>query len=313
MQQSKNHALERKTVDIGQYISESLAETLRSTYAESFPDTMTSFVIDKSLIEQALGLSSKVAGVRFMYGLRDMLNPNSVSVILVPCTSRSVYSQNTMPLISEQGYYDHLGTQYHLLETAELIANFIQSQNTQDPQLVYKTTTRGNFIGRNSLVDLLKDQACQSISYTLGLEEKTIQPILQALDSNEEPINNLYMERSQPCPPFCHDDSDCLARTVVELFSGEEELNQFRQFRDEVLLHTPGGSYLYETYYFISPIITNLIRKRVDGKQVFQMLYTDKILPFKQLINTGETTTAVLFLKETLINLAQEYPMELVE
>ncbi|WP_157491616.1 hypothetical protein, partial [Flammeovirga sp. SJP92] len=69
-----------KVSEVGQYVSQKYFDQHTKCYQENFPDTISSFAIPKSLIEKVINLSPEVKGIRFMYGLADHLNPNSIRI-----------------------------------------------------------------------------------------------------------------------------------------------------------------------------------------------------------------------------------------
>lgn len=65
-----------KAEEVGTFISESLFHTFTEAYQTTFPQIVSSCTFPSSLISKVLNLPGEVAGIRFMFGLRDAFNPN---------------------------------------------------------------------------------------------------------------------------------------------------------------------------------------------------------------------------------------------
>ncbi len=315
MKKNQETTSRRKAVDVGEYISKGLFHALQKTYHTAFPNTIASFRISKTLILNVLNSSTKVSGIRFMYGLSDVLNPNSIRVFLIPCINEKEYSLNSKPLLVEKGYYDQEGNVFSLPEMAQMMADYVKYVHQQDETLNYKTITRGNFFGRNSLENFMSAETCVSISYHLGLRKNIIAPIIEPLDRQGYAYADVYMDFTRPCPPVCkgHDGSEhCMATTAVEQFSEEAELDFYRAFRDTYLLDQEGGAMLYEMYYFISPLVNMLMLKKADDEVIYHNLYFNKILPFKALLEQKNYQAATYLLQEVLEELTNKYTTELI-
>ncbi len=300
-----------KAEDVGTYISKSYGSELKKTYQEEFPATTEAVVFKKSLLLKVLAMSKKLTGIRFMYGLADELNPNSIKVFLIPCTSTSSSDTATQALISENGYYAQDEQLYSIKDISEMMSLYVTSVLKRGLDLPYKKVTRGNYIGKNALNDLMKDSNCHFIQYYFGLRNLIIAPVLEPLDAQFNAFLDVYMDFINPCPPACREGgADCFATEAVTSFSLNQELDLYRQFRDTELLQMPDGGMLYEMYYFISPYITSIIHQSADKTKTLSDLYFNKILPFKELVTNNKNEAAAQFLKETLDDLARAYNQE---
>ncbi len=306
----------KKNIDIGSYITSEYANDLLNQYSEEYPNVASSFNIKKTSILKVLNASPEVTGIRFFYGLSDLLNPNSVKLILVPCTQNSDFA-NPKNLIIEQGYMDHNDQVHSILEVSQMIANWVTSLNQRNPELKYKETTRGGFFGRNSLLDLIRDQDCHSISFKLGLKESVISPIMQALNDNGKFLNSFIMDVTAPCPPSCAQpwpetsDEPCALELVGMSTSNKEKIDNYRWFRDHKLLDLEGGAKQYELYYFLSPFVTMVISKNKSNKEILRRMYTERIAPCNAFIANGEYQKALDLLEDTLQVWIAEYKTDL--
>lgn len=291
--------------DIGQQITKNDVNLLKENYRKVYGEE-SHFIIPKNLIETCLNLLESVAGIRFMYGLKDPLNPYSKVLFLIPCSNVSG-NLSAEAMLVEKGYQDHEGNLYSVQEVLLYMSQYIQSVSTEHPEFRYKEITRGNFYGKYSLQSLLVTN-CEFIRYELGYQENHVSPIIQALDLTFESINEVYMDFTSPCPNFCNDDQgDCLATLAVEKFSRESELNSYRTFRDKDLLQFDSGAQLFEMYYFVSPIVTKILNSSSNGDLILEQFYKEEIVPFRDLMDQGNYSEAVYSLRNTLYNLFEEY------
>ena len=231
--------------DAGSYIDKPLVEHLRKRYELEFPEVISSVRITKTLILRVLSMHKKVSGIRFMYGLADTLNPNSLRILLVPCTHVSEHSIQAKPIIFSSGYYSHDGKLNSIKQVVELSANFVQFVESRMTGVVHKKITRGGFFGRSSLCDLMQDDRCFEVLFALGLEHKDIKPILEPITMSDQSLS-IYMDFAHLCPPSCNTGEDCVATMSVELHAPVyDELDLYRHFRDNELLKLNGGRALY--------------------------------------------------------------------
>ena len=81
----------QKAIEVGRFISKEEFDLQRGTYQNEYPDFRNSFIISKDLFLKVLNCSAQLTGIRFMHGLADMKNPQSVKLLLIPCTDFSEY------------------------------------------------------------------------------------------------------------------------------------------------------------------------------------------------------------------------------
>jgi len=295
--------------NVGQEITKNDFNLLKNNYTNYDDTGETTFIIKKEIIEENLTFNQHVAGIRFMYGLKDALNPNSKVLFLIPCSSLSDTSIATEALLRKEGYNDHEGNVYSLQEIAVMMSYYIKNISKNNPNLNYKEITRSNFYGKYSLNNVLIPD-CKFIEFHFGFKQDHIAPIIKPLDKNYSHINEIYMDFSEPCPPVCdmggneEMDRTCLTESAVK---SSNELDLYRHYRDNHLLALEGGPELYEMYYFVSPLITKLIHKSATKEIVLQEFYEQEITPFKLLLKEGNYQEAAYALKQTLYKLAETY------
>ena len=294
--------------DIGQQITKNDFNFLRENYYKVYGEE-SHFIIPKDLILKTLNLNENVAGIRFMYGLKDSLNPNSKVLFLIPCSNISE-NLSTEAMLVEQGYSDHEGNLYSVQEVLLYMSQYVQSVSKEHPEFNYKEITRGNFYGKYSLKSLLTQDA-GFIQYDFGYNESHVSPVIQSLDSVLTPINEVYMDFTHPCPDWCDLDEgggDCISELTVEQFSSKNnELNDYRAFRDHILLGLEGGAQLFEMYYFVSPVVAKILNAAPNRETALKKFYQEEITPFRHLMEEGNFQEAVDSLRNTLHNLFQEY------
>jgi hypothetical protein len=301
-----------KIAEVGNYVTHEYYEKQVNSYKKEFLGTSPSFAISKSLIKKVINMSSEVKGIRFMFGLADKLNPNSIRILLVPCGSDSEYSTNNQAIVFGQGYYDHLGENHSILKTSELISCFVKDVKARHQELDYKTITRGGFFGKNKILDLIKDDQCSQIMLHLAYQNEVIHPIIEPLDISNNSIGE-FMNYSHPCPPACMEPDSCMATKAVQQHSLEKELDTYRAFRDEYLLNLEDGGIYYEMYYFISPFISCIVESNKNKEEILNDIYYKKITPFHNLLAEHKYEEALEFLKETLFEWIENYKLELIK
>mgnify|MGYP006939815898 CR=1 FL=1 len=296
-------------LNVGQRITENDFKFLADNYKKYYEHGNASFVIEKELIQENLTFNENVAGIRFMYGLKDPLNPNSLVLFLIPCSSISEKGISTESMLKKEGYHDHVGNLYSLQEVALMLSQYVKSVAAENPNLVYKEITRGNFYGKNSLESLLVND-CTFIQFNFGVKNNSISPVIQPLNKNFYQLNEVFMDFSRPCPTYCNElgEEGCVATLAVASNSdGEIELNEFRYFRDYHLLELAGGAQLFELYYIISPVVAKIMQRDANNIVSLGQFYKEEITPFKLLLKEGNHQEAVYALKETLEVLLEEY------
>ncbi|WP_299219010.1 hypothetical protein [uncultured Aquimarina sp.] len=289
-------------MNVGGYVSKEHFDKATSAYQEEFPGIINSITIKKEIIVKALNSHEWISGIRFMYGLDDPMNPNSIRVFLIPCTHTSENLDLSKPLVAKYGYYDHAGHLNTLTDVVKGITAYVGQMTKMDDTLIYKEVTRGNFLGKNSLLDLVSHENCECVSIDFGLQGKVLKPVFRPINSNSAFIEEIYMNVTNPCPPFCGDpDSDppCKTELTVSMFSNEKELDIYRYFRDFILLELENGEVQYEMYYFISPLITAMIDESENKEEELRITYYEKIVPFKELLAEKKFDEANNWLKET--------------
>ncbi len=86
-----------------------------------------------------------------------------------------------------------------------------------------------------------------------------------------------------------------------------EELQIFRNFRDNWLLAQPNGKRQIEEYYKIAPKIVSAIDNSSDKKEAYSNLWMTSILPCLECINQGHFEMARNIYLETVNDLKKKY------
>ncbi|MEP4091491.1 CFI-box-CTERM domain-containing protein [Reichenbachiella sp.] len=293
----------KKTTDIGAYAEENYFLQHTEKFSRLLPNLKSSFSIKSSLIKKVLNAGNDIKGIRFMFGLEDEFNPNSVRILLVPAGSSNDYAEPRFTFLTEQGYLDHLGVSHNIFNTCELVSSFVKNVKKELPELNYKEITRGGFLGKNSLLDLVERHDCKEVELHFGYKNSNeIIPIFEPFNELDGP----YMNFSQPCPNAC-DGYDpetgedwCIDTNAVYSNSTHEELDNHRFFRDNYLLDLNDGEIFYEMYYFVSPMVSYLISKEENSDLILKKIYKEKIRPFNELLNKEAYDEALVVLKDTL-------------
>ena len=308
---NKEKLFNHNACGVGEFISSELNNSLIDSYEKEFPGVVSKFSVDHQLVEKVFSMHDKVTGLQFAMGLTDTLNPNSSRVLLIPCT-HAEKGMKPIPLISYRGYYDLDGGLVPLIEACQIIANQAAYRKTHNQNLTYKDIERFSFVGRNMISNLLSVPNCESFSFQFGFENNRIATILSPLDANGENINDIYADKmgtTPPmgnCPPGEECGGDCAAELVMSIKSNKEDLDIIRTFRDNYLLNLENGDWLYEMYYFISPLVTYKINNACNKIQLIDTLHS-KIKAMTHLIEAEEYDKTVSVFRNTLEELVDVY------
>lgn len=309
---NKKELLNHDACKVGEIISKSLQKKLNSAYESEFPGIESNFIINSKLVRKVLSLHENITGLQFAFGLKDIYNPNAVKVLIIPCT-HSVNSKNAIPLISSKGYYDLDGKLVSIIDVCKLIANQAIYRKKNNSNLNYKNIERFSFIGRNMISELLRVEGCEYISFQFGYENNKITSVFSPFDSSYNNIQEIYADRTQITPPFDNGETGkhCISELIMNSNSNEKELNIIRNFRDNQLLKLQDGDWLYEMYYFISPLVTHTIKESKNSNELLRDLYKNRIQSMIKLIENNEYDKVVLLFRETLKGLVLNYEIEL--
>lgn len=86
-----------------------------------------------------------------------------------------------------------------------------------------------------------------------------------------------------------------------------EELNKFRNFRDNWLSKQDDGNDLILEYYKIAPEIVKAINAKASAKEIYQELWNKKIKVCLEFINNNQFKEAKLIYCNVIINLKKKY------
>lgn len=290
----------RLAENVGSYIDKSFYKGLSAAFHKQYPAMQATFAIRKELLMQVLSEAEPICGIRFMYGLMDPLNPKSVRLFLIPCIQLDPTDSIPKNLIRERGCIDHLGISHTLPELCRYISQFVSYRMQGDSRLAHKTTTRGGFFGKNSLMALLRYEKCAFLGYHFGLGGEVIKPILEPLNAAKKAFSGVYMDFTSPCPPACGGERTCLVEHSANLRKAERKLEQIRWFRDHQLLQMPEGGLYYEMYYFISPLLMSALNQHKNGSMWLDQYDEDIIIPIEALLTKHAYAEAFDLLKTGL-------------
>ena len=295
----------RSVSSIGSYVTESYFSQYTEEFSKYF-SMKNKFVIKKEMIRNVLNQSEEVKGIRFMWGLVDEFAPESSRLFLIPCGASSESFGNTHALIFKNGYVDSEGKNSSIEMASIIISNFVRSANREVDSLIYKNITRGSFFGRKTLDGFINQDSHNEIELHLGFKKTNKQIILifKSFDISKK----IYLNDGELCPPNCPEFTPCVATMSVLKNSVEEELEAFRKFRDESLLDLPDGAKYYEMYYFLSPLVSSMIRGSGMNQELFlDELYNERIKPFGELLRQGNHIEALEILNKTLLEWSTEF------
>ena len=85
------------------------------------------------------------------------------------------------------------------------------------------------------------------------------------------------------------------------------ELKTLRAYRDQVLLSTPCGEQIVNSYYNIAPTIVNRINKEKQSKEIYKEILTAYIQPCLALIDQGKNEECKALYSEMVVTLEKKY------
>jgi len=90
----------------------------------------------------------------------------------------------------------------------------------------------------------------------------------------------------------------CFITTAAVKYNQEADdgdtLNTLREFRDSFMATKPHLQDLVKQYYDTAPALVEKLESSPNAQQIFNILYTDYILPAKQKIKAGDNDAALL-------------------
>lgn len=102
----------------------------------------------------------------------------------------------------------------------------------------------------------------------------------------KEYIDEIYSERNNNS-----NSGGCFITTAVcDSFNKPDdcaELTAFRNFRDNWLVHQPGGKKLIDEYYSIAPKIVSKINENPDSKMIYRYIWNEFLVPCLKFIRQG--------------------------
>lgn len=109
--------LQVKPADVGQLISANQKDYFPQNFKKYYPDKISSFKISKQLLSY-ISNETGVTGIRFMYGIKDLTNPQTC-LVLIPCSENMASVKSNLPniMIQQEGHFLHTGVQVSLEDT----------------------------------------------------------------------------------------------------------------------------------------------------------------------------------------------------
>lgn len=85
------------------------------------------------------------------------------------------------------------------------------------------------------------------------------------------------------------------------------ELTVLRAFRDGYMCKLAGREAEIQEYYRIAPVIVEKIRDKENSEEIFDLIYTELVLPCVELIDAGKNENAHKLYREYVEKLKAEY------
>ncbi|SEM60504.1 hypothetical protein SAMN04488505_105163 [Chitinophaga rupis] len=312
---------------IGQFISHTEFQTLKTGFAAKFPDAAPAVFLSKQTILDCISTYPVLSGISFRYGLADVNDPLSRKIILVPCEHTTDEKGAPDLVLLKEGYVSNNGEKVKGDELWKLLGNHAERVYNGRFHEVLSKVHRGYFWGIQRISALLAQEGCDGVMFNFGYNAahpfpcKRNQQVLEAVDAGRQSLN-IFMEYGQ-CNPPCDIDpggggggvegTGCLVKELMGRYgqkSTEQQLNALRTLRDDYMLEQPGGYALYEMYYFVSRPIIRAMAALPEKEQVYQDLYNNELQQALDLLNKGAFDQVLNLYKRTMAKLMETYVFE---
>jgi hypothetical protein len=309
----------------GEIIDNAYALQLINGFNEKYPGEVSTILIESSTIFNAVKDLSNVSGIRFMYGMESANDPASKVLLLMPCNATSTRQLIPNVIVQPHGYLNNRGERVSLKSTWELLYNHAVHYAPLLPEVKFHKIVRGAFFGIDSLKALLQEYTnAPALHFHFGLDKTVADPALQHIPVLE-PLHaggtgyNLFMDRGEICPPpaNCNDEGTTSTETctVTEIVNTahsqkagtEDELNIYRQYRDNYLLENENNGPLAEMYYYVSPALKEAIKDTGRANEIYTALYNNEVRQCNMLIEEGKYEAAKILFEQTMAQLIKTY------
>lgn len=287
-----NPLLRKPAQNVGDFISYDYYRYLVDGFAQTHPTEEKSVFVPREFILETLDRVPHVSGLRFVYGHAD-----SRTVVLMACDDTSTDRILPHLILVPKGYLTHTGERLSIDRCWELFDNYVNRMCALMPEAPRKEIPRACFYGIESLKSLLDTVGCTGIRLHFGYNPTTellpqrYEVVLEAVDKDRQSLN-VYMEIGGLCPPpACDFDSP-----GEMMFSGG--------FKASRLLEDTGDGALYEMYNYVTPTLTEAIRR--EGLRETDV-YTAQFSECATLMTAGKKGEARIALKQALDAMMAKY------
>lgn len=313
---------------IGQFISHSEYQTLKTGFAAKFPGAAPAVFLSKQSILDCIKTYPCLSGISFRYGLADVNNPLSRKIIMVPCEHTMSATDGPDLVLLKEGYVSNDGKKVKGDELWQLLGNHVERVYNGRYHEVLSKVHRGYFWGIQRISALLAQEGCDGLMFNFGYNAahpfpcKRNQQVLEAVDAGRQSLH-VFMEYGQCDPPCVFEPgggggvegTGCLVKELMGRY-GQKDLTQqldvLRSFRDDYMLEQVNGYALYEMYYFISRPILRAIQALPEKQQILQDLYNHELQQALELLNKGAFDQVLNLYKCTMAKLMDSYIFDAV-
>jgi len=309
---------------IGQFISHSEYQTLKTGFAARFPGAAPAVFLSKQSILDCIKTYPGLSGISFRYGLADVNDPLSRKIIMVPCEHTTGEKGEPDLVLLKEGYVSNDGEKVKGDELWQLLGNHVERVYNGRFHEVLSKVHRGYFWGIQRISALLAQEGCDGVMFNFGYNAahpfpcKRNQQVLEAVDAGRQSLN-VFMEYGQCDPPCVFEPggggggvegTGCLVKELMGRYGSRgaiQQLDVLRNFRDDYMLEQPDGYALYEMYYFVSRPILRAIQALPEKEQILQDLYSHELQQALELLNKGVFDQVLNLYKRTMAKLMETY------
>jgi hypothetical protein len=291
-------SLSRKPAEfIGDFISPDYYQYLVKGYSRQHPTEEKSLFIPKSLILETLENFPNVSGLRFIYGQQKGANPNSRTIVLMPCNNTSAHKVIPNLILTPDGYMTHDGEQLSPDQCWDLFNRYVIRMGGLLPKEERKNLPRACFFGIDSLRSLLNTKHCGGIRYHFGYNSATeilsqrYQAVMEAVNKNEESLH-VYMHTEQLCPTLYSSGPSGILPDIWILAS----LFAHKSLSADDSLSKDGA--FYEMFHYTTPSLIEAIRQaghnRHSDDQILQEQFSGSLFLLAEgMLQDAKTTCRI--------------------
>ncbi|AXY73251.1 hypothetical protein D3H65_04340 [Paraflavitalea soli] len=314
-----NASTKRPAELTGEIIDNAYAQQLIEGFRKQFPGEVSRLFIGVNKIFSAVKDIPNVSGIRFMYGMEKVGDPESKVILLIPCDTASAHRPIPNTIVQPQGYLNHRGEIVGLKQTWQLLYNHAVHYAGLMPGVPFRGIMRGTFFGIDSLTSLLKDMtSAHGMYYHFGFDDSITEAtakhkaVLEPLHYDKTSYE-WYMDFGSLCPPTCPPPPGGWPKPRIIESPDADNLDftnllpsQFN-YTGDFSVNNPVVGPLVEMYYYVSPALTEALADSGKVQEVYTALSNNEVRECNRLIEAGNYEAAKELFEQAIDGLMKTY------